>query len=181
MTPGEQLSPADVVCVPMTAEDWPQVEAIYRAGIDTGHATFETAPPTWEAFDASRSADHRLVALQGGEPRDGAVLGWAAVSPVSTREVYAGVVEHSVYVAPHARGRGIAQLLLDELVASTEAAGIWTIQSSVFPENTSSLAMHQRAGFRTVGVRERIALMSYGPRAGQWRDTVLIERRAATG
>ncbi|SSC21974.1 phosphinothricin acetyltransferase, partial [Klenkia terrae] len=173
----ELLGLADVVCVPMTEEDWPQVEAIYRAGIDTGHATFETAPPTWEAFDASRSADHRLIALQGGEPRDGAVLGWAAVSPVSTCEVYAGVVEHSVYVAPHARGRGIGRLLLDELIASTEAAGIWTIQSSVFPENTTSLAIHQRAGFRTVGVRERMARMTYGPVAGQWRDTVLIERR----
>ena len=179
MTPREQLGPADVVCVPMTAEDWPQVEAIYRAGIDTGHATFEAAPPTWEAFDASRSADHRLVAVQGGGPRDGAVLGWAAVSPVSAREVYAGVVEHSVYVAPQARGRGIGRLLLDALVTSTEAAGIWTIQSSIFPENETSLALHERAGFRTVGTRQRIARMGYGPLAGQWRDTVLIERRTA--
>lgn len=180
MSSHAQSGPAGVVCVPMTAEDWPQVEAIYRAGIDTGHATFETAPPTWDAFDASRSADHRLVALQGGGPRDGAVLGWAAVSPVSAREVYAGVVEHSVYVAPRAQGKGVGRLLLEELVTSTEAAGIWTIQSSVFPENTVSLVMHQRAGFRTVGTRERIARMGHGPLAGRWRDTVLIERRAAS-
>ncbi|SCX60636.1 phosphinothricin acetyltransferase [Klenkia marina] len=180
MSPREQLGPTDVVCVPMTAEDWPQVEAIYQAGIDTGHATFESAPPSWDAFDASRSADHRLVARQDGGPRDGAVLGWAAVSAVSTREVYAGVVEHSVYVAPDDRGKGVGRLLLGELVASTEAGGIWTIQSSVFPENTTSLTLHERAGFRTVGVRERIARMGYGPLAGQWRDTVLIERRAVS-
>jgi L-amino acid N-acyltransferase YncA len=156
--------------VPMTADHADAVLAIYQAGIDEGQATFETAAPAWEDFDARRLAEHRLVALDG----TGRVLGWAAVSAVSDRCVYGGVVEHSVYVAPEARGRGVGVALLRALIASTEAGGIWTMQSGVFPENTASLALHARCGFRTVGIRERI-----GQHQGRWRDVVLIERRSS--
>ncbi|RKN50348.1 GNAT family N-acetyltransferase [Micromonospora endolithica] len=160
---------ADLTVRPMTADDAPPVLAIYQAGLDGGHASFETTAPTWAAFDAGRLPDHRLVAADARGP----VVGWVAVSPTSTRAVYAGVVEHSVYVDPAARGRGVARLLLDALVASTEAAGIWTIQSGVFGENAASLALHQRAGFRVIGVRERVARHH-----GRWRDVVLLERRS---
>lgn len=162
---------ADVVVVPLTERDWPAVSAIYAAGI----ATFEASPPSWEDFDAAKSPEHRLVAVDAG----GRVLGWAAVVAVSDRCVYAGVVEHSVYVAPEARGRGVGRLLLEALIASTEAAGVWTIQSGVFPENTASLALHEAAGFRRVGVRQRLGRMGHGPMAGRWRDVVLLERRSA--
>lgn len=160
--------------VPMTPAHWPEVEAVYAAGIATGSATFEAEPPDWERFSSSRLMQHSAVAIDGGT-----VAGWVAVSPVSSRPVYAGVVEHSVYVHPAAAGRGIGTALVQWLIASTEAAGIWMIQSSVFPENAASLRLHERLGFRTVGTRERIALMSYGPLAGSWRDTILIERRSA--
>ncbi|MEK9521001.1 N-acetyltransferase family protein [Streptomyces venezuelae] len=145
-----------------------QVLAIYQLGIDDGNATFETTAPTWEAFDRAKLPDHRLVALDGTR-----VLGWATVVPVSDRCAYAGVVEHSVYVHPDARGRGVGLALLTALLASTDAAGIWTVQSGVFPENTASLALHQRAGFRVIGTRERI-----GRHHGAWRDVVLVERRS---
>lgn len=158
---------------PMTAEHWPQVRDIYAAGIATGNATFESEPPTWQAFDAAKLAEHRLVALDD----DGTVLGWVAVSGVSERCVYAGVVEHSVYVHPDARGRGVGRLLLDALLRSTADAGVWTVQSGVFPENAASLALHAAAGFRTVGTRRRLGRMGYGPMAGQWRDVVLVEHR----
>jgi len=154
---------------PMTADHADQVLAIYQAGIDTGNATFETAAPDWARFDAAKLPGHRFVALDD----DGTVLGWVAVSGVSDRCVYAGVVEHSVYVSPTARGRGIGSALLDALIASTEAAGIWTIQSGVFPENAASIALHRKAGFREVGRRERI-----GKRDDVWRDVVLLERRS---
>ncbi|MFD6753110.1 GNAT family N-acetyltransferase [Micromonospora gifhornensis] len=160
---------AEVVLRPMTATDADRVLAIYQAGLDGGQASFETVAPTWAAFDAGRLAAHRLVAVDDA----GTLLGWIAVSPTSTRPVYAGVVEHSVYVDPAAQGRGVARLLLDGLIASTEAAGIWTIQSAVFPENTASLALHSRAGFRVVGVRERVARHH-----GRWRDVTLLERRS---
>jgi len=153
----------------MLPEHAEQVLAIYRAGIEEGNATFETEAPGWAAFDAARLPAHRHVALGP----DGEVLGWAAVSAVSTRTAYAGVVEHSVYVRPDARGRGVARLLLAALIGSTEEAGIWTVQSGVFPENTASLALHARAGFRVIGTRERVARHH-----GVWRDTVLIERRS---
>ncbi|CAL9631209.1 hypothetical protein SUDANB120_06103 [Streptomyces sp. enrichment culture] len=152
--------------LPEHAED---VLAVYQAGIDEGNATFETRAPTWETFDKGRLPQHRFVALDDG----GAVLGWVAASAVSDRCAYAGVVEHSVYVHPDARGRGVARALLDALIASTEAAGIWTIQSGIFPENTASLALHQRAGFRMIGTRERI-----GRHHGTWRDVILLERRS---
>ncbi|MFC6325324.1 GNAT family N-acetyltransferase [Microbacterium koreense] len=158
----------------MTTADWPEVERIYGEGIDDGSATFETSPPTWESFDTGRLELGRLVAVDGG----GAVLGWAAVSPVSTREVYRGVVEHSVYVARSARGAGIGRDLLSALIAETESAGIWMIQASVFADNVASLRLHEAQGFRTVGHRERIARSARGPFAGQWRNTILIERRS---
>jgi L-amino acid N-acyltransferase YncA len=170
---GSGLPRTAVAVRKMRAADWESVHAIYAAGIATGHATFEHEPPTREAFDAGRLPAHRLVAEAAG-----LVLGWAAVSPVSPRAAYSGVVEHSIYVAPQARGRGVGRALLAALVASTEAAGIWTIQSSIFPENKASLSLHERLGFRIVGTRERIARMSHGPAAGKWQDTLLLERRS---
>lgn len=164
----------DVVVIPMVKKDWPQVQAIYAAGIEAGHATFESSVPEWDEFDGSRLDDHRFVAVYP----DGMVVGWVACTAVSARSAYAGVVEHSVYVAPAAQGRGIGGLLLAEFVASTEEAGMWTIQSSIFGENVASLRLHERCGFRVIGTRERIAKASVGPAAGMWRDTVLIERRS---
>jgi L-amino acid N-acyltransferase YncA len=152
----------------MRDADADAVLEIYQAGLDGGEASFETTAPTWPIFDTGRLPAHRYVAEAGPT-----VVGWVAVTPVSSRPVYEGVVEHSVYVAPAARGHGVGAALLDTLIASTEAAGIWTIQSSVFPENAASLAVHRRAGFRTVGTRERIARHH-----GRWRDTVLLERRS---
>jgi L-amino acid N-acyltransferase YncA len=160
---------ADITVRAMTADDATQVLAIYQAGLDGGDASFETTAPTWAAFDAGKLPAHRFVAVDG----DNTVVGWVAVSPTSTRPVYAGVVEHSVYVDPTARSRGVARLLLETMIASTEAAGIWTIQSGVFGENAASLALHQRAGFRVVGVRERLARHH-----GRWRDVILLERRS---
>jgi L-amino acid N-acyltransferase YncA len=157
---------------PMHADDAEAVLRIYQAGLDTGHASFETTAPPWAAFDASKLPDHRHVAVDD----DGHVLGWVAVSAVSGRCVYAGVVEHSVYVDPAAQRRGLGGALLDALITSTEAAGIWTIQSGIFPENTASLAVHQRAGFRIVGIRERIG--RHESLGNRWRDVVFIERRS---
>jgi L-amino acid N-acyltransferase YncA len=158
----------------MTAADWPPVEAIFAAGIAGGEATFETTTPDWERFDAGKISDARLVAVDDA----GTVVGWAAASPVSTRGVYRGVVEHSVYVHPAQQGRGIGALLLAAFIDAAEAAGYWTIQSSIFPENAASLRLHERAGFRVVGRRERIARSELGPHAGRWRDTVMVERRS---
>jgi len=148
--------------------DWPEVAVIYAAGVATRNATFETDVPSWEEWDARHLARPRLVAVDAGE-----IVGWAALSPVSARECYAGVAEDSVYVAPSHQGRGVGRALLEELVARSEAEGLWTLQTSIFPENRASLALHQRCGFRVVGVRERIAQLD-----GVWRDTVLLERRA---
>jgi phosphinothricin acetyltransferase len=172
---------------PMTAAHADGVLAVYQAGIDEGNATFETRAPSWPEFSAARLPAHRFVALAApgsGASADGAhgdgVLGWVAVSAVSPRPVYAGVVEHSVYVHPGARGRGVGRALLDALIASTEAAGIWTIESGIFPENAASLALHEAAGFRVVGTRHRIGCHQGRPGhpGGWWRDTVLIERRS---
>lgn len=158
-----------ITIAPMSEAHAEEVLAIYQAGIDEGNATFETTAPTWQAFDAGKLAEHRFAAVD----EDGKVLGWVAASAVSDRCAYAGVVEHSVYVHPAARGRGVARALLQALIESTESAGIWTIQSGIFPENTASLALHQQAGFRTIGTRERI-----GRHHGVWRDVVLLERRS---
>ena len=152
----------------MQPADWPAGERIYAEGIATGDATFETGTPSWEEFDAGRLPEHRIVALKSSD-----LIGWAALSPTSTRACYAGVAGHSVYVAENARGRGVGRALLDALVARADSAGIWTIQTSIFPENAVSLALHERAGFRIVGRRERIAQLD-----GVWRDTILLERRS---
>jgi phosphinothricin acetyltransferase len=153
----------------MAEADWPAVRAIYAAGIATGEATFADEPPDWDGFTAGRST-MRLVAVDGG-----AVVGWAAAGPVSDRDVYAGVVEHSVYVDPATRGRGCGRVLLEALIERCEDTGIWTIQSGIFPENTASLGLHARCGFRVVGTRERI-----GCHHGRWRDVVMVERRSTT-
>jgi L-amino acid N-acyltransferase YncA len=159
----------------MTAADWPSVERIYRQGIDEGEATFEIATPSWEVFEGGRPAALRWVAVDAAE----SVRGWAAASPVSARPAYRGVVEHSVYVDREARGAGVGRMLLDAVIAAAEAADIWTVQSSIFPENAASLRLHEAAGFRIVGRRERIARSGRGAHAGRWRDTILIERRSA--
>lgn len=159
---------------PMTAADWPDVERIFADGIAAGEATFEVQTPTWEQFDAAKVREPRLVAADAEDD----VIGWAAASLVSSRDVYRGVIEHSVYVDPAHQGRGIGRLLLDAFVAEADEFGYWTIQSSIFPENVASLRLHERAGFRVVGRRERIAQSQRGPHAGHWRDTVLIERRS---
>lgn len=153
---------------PMTCADWPDVRRIYEEGIATGDATFETAAPDWPEWDAAHRPDCRLVAVEAG-----AIAGWAALAPVSRREVYAGVAEVSVYVAEAARGRGIGTRLLEALVEASEEAGVWTLQAGLLAENEASLRMHQRCGFRLVGRRERI-----GRLGGVWRDTLLLERRS---
>ena len=153
----------------MTAEDWPDVQSIYEAGIATGHATFQTEAPEWEVWDRAHLATCRLVAKDDG----GAIVGWAALSPVSARAVYAGVAEVSVYVSEGARGQGVGRTLLEALIQAAEADGRWTLQASVFPENVASVRLHEHCGFRVVGRRERIARHH-----GVWRDTLLLERRS---
>ncbi len=159
--------------VPMTGEHAAAVLDIYAEGVATGHATFESGPPAWEAFDTGHLPAHRFVAVD----EEGAVLGWAAASPVSGRCVYAGVIEDSVYVARTARGRGVGRELLARLLASARDAGVWTVQAGIFPENEPSVALHRAAGFRVVGTRERLGRMSHGPLAGRWRDVLLLEHR----
>ena len=149
-------------------DDWSTVGQIYAEGIATGNATFETEVPSWESWDAVHLPDHRLVAVAGDT-----VVGWIAVAPVSSRCCYVGVAEVSAYVTERARGQGVGSALLERAVASTEAAGIWTLETGVFPENEASLALLKRSGFREVGVRERIGQMD-----GVWRDVVLLERRS---
>jgi L-amino acid N-acyltransferase YncA len=151
----------------LTAEDWLAVEEIYAEGIATRVATFETSTPGWAEFDAGRLPDHRLVAVD-----DGRVVGWATLSPTSGRECYAGVAESSIYIAEHARGRGIGRALMEALLASADTGAIWTIHAGMFPENAASLALHERLGFRLVGRFERIGQLD-----GVWRDTVLLELR----
>ena len=151
----------------MRADDWPAVEVIYDEGIAARGATFETEPPTYAAFDASHLAEHRFVAVE-----DGRLLGWVVLAPTSSRACYAGVVENSVYVAESARGRGVARLLMEALLESARAGGIWTIHAGMFPENAASIALHESLGFRLVGRFERIAQLD-----GVWRDTILLELR----
>jgi phosphinothricin acetyltransferase len=151
----------------MKPEDWPAVEAIFGEGIATRAATFETEPPTYDAFDASHHSEHRFVAVESSH-----IVGWVSLAPTSSRACYAGVAESSVYVAASARGRGIGRTLMEALIAGARAGGIWTIQAGMFPENAASLALHQRLGFRLVGRFERIAQLD-----GVWRDTVLLELR----
>jgi L-amino acid N-acyltransferase YncA len=152
----------------MAAAHWQQVRQIYQEGIDTGLATFETRAPSWEEWDQGHLPFARLVALD-----DAVVRGWAALGRASARRVYSGVAEVSVYVGASCRGRGVGRLLLERLIAESEKNAIWTLQASIFPENESSIALHQRFGFREVGMRRRIAQLN-----GVWRDTVLLERRS---
>jgi len=153
----------------LSRDDWTAVCAIYEAGLAAGNATFETAAPSWERWDVTHLDGHRLVAAGS----DAEVVGWAALAPVSDRSAYAGVAENSVYVRPDHGRRGIGRLLLDTLIHRAEGAGIWTIQTSIFPENAASVALHRRCGFRVVGRRERIGRLN-----GRWRDTLLVERRS---
>ncbi len=169
------VRPTDTLAAPPSVElrrlepdDWPAVADIYWDGMRDGLATFETEVPAWESWDTAHLREHRLVAELLGE-----VVGWAALSPASKRRCYSGVAENTVYVARDARGLGIGRTLLEALIAGAEAAGIWTIQTAIFPENRASLILHERCGFRVVGRRDRIA-----KRDGVWRDTVFLERRS---
>jgi phosphinothricin acetyltransferase len=153
----------------MTAADWPAIRAIYDEGLATGNATFEVVAPDWPAWDAAHRPDCRLVAWQ-----DGQIIGWAALAPVSSRPVYAGVAEVSIYVAKVSRGRGVGRILLSALIEASETAGVWTLQAGIFPENAASLALHRACGFRIVGRRERLGLHK-----GVWRDALLLERRSS--
>jgi L-amino acid N-acyltransferase YncA len=151
----------------MSPGDWPAVAAIFAEGIATRVATFETEPPDYDVFDASHHSEHRLVAVE-----DGRIVGWATLAPTSSRACYAGVAESSVYIAEDARGRGIGRALMEAVIANADAAGIWTIQAGMFPENAASVSLHEQLGFRLVGRFERIAQLD-----GVWRDTVLLELR----
>ena len=158
----------------MRAKDYPTVASIYQEGIDTGNATFNPAPPaSWAEWRRGKINECSLVARQGD-----LILGWAAVSPTSRRKVYAGVVEVSIYVGSQARGQGTGSRLLQALIESTEGHGIWTLQAGIFPENTASLELHRKHGFRVVGVREKLGWMEFGPYKGEWRDVLLLERRS---
>lgn len=156
------------VIEPMRAQHWPAVEEIYLQGIAGGNATFETESPGWESWSAKHHSHSRLVARDGEQ-----VLGWAALSPISTRRVYSGVAEVSIYVADAARGKGLGKTLLKSLIDHAEQNGIWTLQAGIFPENTVSIALHKAFGFREVGRREKI-----GQLQGIWRDVMLLERRS---
>ncbi|HEY4345984.1 MAG TPA: GNAT family N-acetyltransferase [Gaiellaceae bacterium] len=156
--------------LPLEAEHWAEVARIYAEGIATGNATFETEVPAWEDWDAGHVPALRLVAV--GSDGDEELLGWAALSPVSDRCVYTGVAESSVYIASAARGRGVGTALMEELIRRSELAGLWTLQTGIFPENEASLALHRSVGFRVIGTRERI-----GQHHGRWRDVVFLERR----
>ncbi len=160
---------AGIALGPLRAEDWEAVAAIYAQGIATRNATFETEVPTFDRWDRAHLSEHRLVARI-----DDAIVGWAALAPVSDRCVYGGVAEDSVYVAADARGRGVGRALLSTLVERAEDAGIWTVQTGIFPENAASVQLHLRCGFRVVGRRERLAQLD-----GIWRDVLFLERRSA--
>ena len=159
----------------MTEADWPTVAAIYKEGIETGHATFETTVPTWERWDEAHVDSCRLVA-----ELDDRVVGWAGLSVVSDRCVYGGVGEVSVYVRSTGRGKGVGTLLLSALIDASEKAGFWSLQAGMFPENSGSIALHGKCGFQQVGRRERIGKMDIGPMTGEWRDVLLLERRSTT-
>jgi L-amino acid N-acyltransferase YncA len=154
--------------IPLSEEHYPAISAIYMEGIESGNATFETKSPDWEMWDKGHIAHSRIVAMV-----DGQVAGWAALSSVSGRCVYGGVAEVSVYIGKDFRGTGIGTALLFELINQSEQNGLWTLQSGIFPENTSSIKIHERCGFRRIGYRERV-----GQLAGRWRDTVQFERRS---
>jgi len=152
----------------MLPDHWPAVKAIYEAGLATGNASFQTSAPSWEEWDKAHLTHSRLVAIEGDT-----VAGWAALTPVSGRCVYSGVAEVSVYIDPAHRGQGVGKVLLQGLIAESESNGIWTLQEGIFPENSASLRLHEGAGFRQIGVREKIGKMG-----DRWRDTVLLEKRS---
>lgn len=164
----DKMKTANCIIESMATGDWEAVREIYLEGIATGHATIDTDAPPWERWDSIHRPDCRLVAKNGDK-----VTGWAALSPVSPRDAYAGVAEVSVYVSQDSRGMGVGNLLLNSLVTASETAGVWTLQASIFVDNEASLALHAACGFRSVGTRERIGCLD-----GRWRDTVLMERRS---
>lgn len=163
-----QFSPEKIKIEDMKEEAWPAVRQIYAQGIATGNATFETQVPDWQTWDKAHLQHCRLVAATANQ-----ILGWAALTPISSRRVYAGVAEVSIYIAASARARGVGKTLLQALIAASEHAGIWTLQAGIFPENEASLRLHQSCGFRHVGIRKRLARLN-----GVWRDVVLLERRS---
>lgn len=152
----------------MNAEDWHRVAFIYKEGMETGNATFQQTVPQWDDWNVSHLQTCRLVATVNGH-----VVGWSALSPISKREVYAGVAEISIYVSARVRGFGIGAILLEKTISESEKQNIWTLQAGIFPENLASIKMHQRLGFREVGYREKIGKMN-----GKWRNTILLERRS---
>jgi len=154
-------------------EDWDQVRAIYLEGIGTGNSTFESDAPDWKKWDSAHLSEHRLVVRENNK-----VIAWAALSPVSTRCVYSGVAELSLYVANKHRKTGVGSALLQAIILSTENAGLWTLQGGIFPENIPSLCLVRKHGFREIGRREKIGKMTYGVHAGTWRDVILVERRS---
>jgi L-amino acid N-acyltransferase YncA len=153
----------------MRSDDWPVIRSIYSEGIATGNATFETETPDWTEWDKRHVRECRLVARDGEQ-----IVGWIALSPVSSWRVYAGLAEISVHVAAEAQGRGVGKLLMQSLVEQSERCGIWTLQAGIFPENVPSIALHKSCGFREVGLRQKIA-----QRDGTWRDVLLLERRSS--
>lgn len=167
-TPGPD-DPTEFTVEPMCPEDWPRVRAIYAEGLATGNATFETRVPDWAQWDASRLKECRIVARTPG----GDVLGWAALGRTSRKKLLSGVAEVSIYVAESARRRGVGRRLLARLIDEADTTGLWMLQASVFPENEGTLRLHEQAGFRVVGRREQIAMLN-----GEWRDTLLLERRS---
>ncbi len=166
--PSNRLLQSQVELRELRPADWPEVAAIHQESIRSANATFETEVPTWLRWDATHFAALRLVAVENGR-----VIGWAALGPVSERACYAGVAENSVYVLRTAQRRGVGRALLERLIADSEQAGIWTIQTGIFPENEASIRLHERCGFRVVGVRKRLGKLN-----GEWRDVVLLERRS---
>ena len=154
----------------MTPSDWEDVARIYAEGMATGYATFEQEVPSWESWNGNHLDSCRIVAIEKDK-----LLGWAALSPVSSRCVYGGVAEVSVYVGSHARGQGVGKALMQQLISESEAAGLWTLQSGIFPENIASIVLHEKVGFRKIGVRERV-----GKLEDEWKDNVLFERRSQT-
>ena len=154
--------------IPFTESHYPQVAIIYLQGIATQQATFQTEVPNWKDWDKGHLQHCRIAAVESGE-----ITGWAALSPVSSRSVYAGVAEVSVYIAQNFRGKGVGMILMQELIRQSEEQGIWTLQSSIFPENKASVSLHEKSGFRIMGYREKIGCMN-----GVWRDTVIMERRS---
>ncbi len=155
--------------IPLLPVHWESVKQIYEEGIATGNATFQTTAPSWEEWDTAHTAKPRLVAVENNT-----VLGWAAITPVSGRCVYAGVGEVSVYVSAAARGKGVGKQLLQQLITESEKENFWTLQAGIFPENKASIRLHESTGFRMIGTREKIGKMN-----GLWRDTVLLEKRSS--